>query len=429
MEDILAKAGSQAVTFAIRSGISLASGFAIKRVSKFLDKIPDNEKRKITITKNKIQTKIDILSVSIDLIKLASARGNSSLEATTNYIDELANEFDLFETTLVSITDNLNNGNEKDSIRQVDVYMKSLLEKIDEAIPLLNLSLSTSGVNLSGNLASHVSPGRLLQASDHVIKSNTNFKQDSLVVGPKFDLILYSIFYNPSRLKYVESNEQVNELSSISWKEEFARCLGRIVRVFDENNEYSYNLDFEEDFDDGRYHEETKPQSKVYKIKDLKRLFFSASGKLLRLESRSSPVLILKLLGENDNEEWIALGQVRPDEFDDSDEESDEADSDDEDETGKTKDIKQTKENSLSLLEYIIRLSILQQNDQRSILDVHDERLSLYLRDENSNSVYNPAMPASNKQKLKQQSKNEKTGEMLTLNSNINRLENLSIDK
>lgn len=429
MEEILAKAGSQAVTFAIRSGISLASGFAIKRVSKFLDKIPENEKRKITVLKNKIQTKIDILSISIDLIKLASARGNTSLEATSIYIDELTKEFDVFDETLVKITNDLTNVNEKESIMRVNVYMKEMLEKIDEAIPLLNLSLSTCGVNLNGNLPDHISPGRLLQASDLINKSNIQFKQEPIQVGPKFDLVLYSIFYNPSRLKYIEKNEQTSELSSISWKEEFARCLGRIMRYFDKENEYTYSLEFEEDFNDGRYHEDAKAQVRKYNIKQLRRLFFSASGKLLRLESRSSPVLILKLMDEQDNEEWIALGEVKSGEFDSDDNEEDDED-DDEDEFHDSRDIaEEAKNTSLSLLEYLVRLSILQQNDQKSILEVHDERLSLYLRDENSNSIYNPIVPASKRLQIKQISDNEKTEGLLTMNSNINRLENLKIDK
>lgn len=44
------------------------------------------------------------------------------------------------------------------------------------------------------------------------------------------------------------------------------------------------------------------------------------------------------------------------------------------------------KDSSITLLEYIIRLTSLQSNDQKSILEVSDERLSIYLNDENTNS-------------------------------------------
>ena len=53
---------------------------------------------------------------------------------------------------------------------------------------------------------------------------------------------------------------------------------------------------------------------------------FTASGKLLRLEERSSPVLIIKIL-KNGVEEWIALGELNQGEFDDDEDE----DSQDED--------------------------------------------------------------------------------------------------
>lgn len=202
------------------------------------------------------------------------------------------------------------------------------------------------------------------------------------------------------------------------------------MRSFDKENEYSYSLEFEEDFNDGRYHEDTEGQVRKYSIKQLRRLFFSASGKLLRLESRSSPVLILKLIDQQDNEEWIALGEVKSGEFDDSDDDDEEEEDDDAGEFHDLKDfVEEAKNTSLSLLEYLVRLSILQQNDQKSILEVHDERLSLYLRDENSNSIYNPVVPTSKKQQIKQLSDNKKTEGLLTMNSNINRLENLKIDK
>jgi len=38
-------------------------------------------------------------------------------------------------------------------------------------------------------------------------------------------------------------------------------------------------------------------------------------------------------------------------------------------------------------MEYIIRLTSLQQNDQNNILSINDERLALYLHDENPNSI------------------------------------------
>ena len=431
MDQLLAKAGSQAVTFAIRSGISIASGFAIKRVSKFLDKIPDQERKSITLTREKIRTKIEILTMSIDLLKLANARGNSVLETTVNLIDSLEEEFDSFDEKVANITDNLTETNEIESVRKVEAYMKQLLEKIDEAVPLLHLSLSVCGISLNGNLPEQISPGRLLQASNYVVKSNESKKSKNVLVGHKFDLVFYSVFYNPSRLRFVES-DNTSGLSLISWKEEFARSLVSIHKT-SHKDEYDYNLEIEENFDDGRYHEEgTKPQRRTYNILTINRLFFSHSGKLLRLDSRSSPVLILKVVHEDFQEVWIAFGELNRGEFDNSDG-SDSESSVDNSSTEHNVDGKDTSNKdagithtSLSLLEYLIRLCVLQKNEKKSILSVPDEKISLYLRDENSSTSSSSLMlPDSRKQRTKNE---QKTQDALTYLSNISRLDNLKID-
>lgn len=80
MDQILLKASNQAVSFAIRSGISLASGYAIKTISTFLDKIPELSKlhQKIIIKQKKLKSKIDIITITIDLIKLAAIKGGGN---------------------------------------------------------------------------------------------------------------------------------------------------------------------------------------------------------------------------------------------------------------------------------------------------------------------------------------------------------------
>lgn len=430
MDVILSKASNQVVTFAIRSGISLASGFAIKTVTKFLDKIPESDKRRIINTKNKIQTKIEIISTSIELIKLANARGNTSLEATVRLIDELNEDITIFDETVDNIMNSMNNGNEKDSIKSVETYMKGLLEKIDDIVPLINLSLVTSGVNLTGNLSNSVSPGRLLQASNFLTQSNLKFKGDRdtiTQVGPVFDLKYYTIFYNPSRLKYIEESQEIDELSCISWKEEYARCLGRILRSFDADIDYFYTLKINEDFDDGRYHDDEEiPRLSTYKIDKVERMFFTASGKLLKLENRNSPVLILKLIGERNEEVWIALGEIEPGEFDDStSEDENEEEKRNDDEIERNKDKTDNTYNTLSVLEYIIRLCRAQHNEKKSVLDITDEKLSLYLEHKSNNDESLPV----NLNRIEKSEKSEKLKNNLTLNSNMNRLHNLKLEE
>ncbi|CUM66344.1 uncharacterized protein PRCAT00004007001 [Priceomyces carsonii] len=440
MDQILAKASSQAVTFAIRSGISLASGFAIKTISKFLDRIPEQEKRRILVTKNKIQTKISILSVSIELIRLAAARGNTSLEYTLTLINDLNNEFEMFDDTVEAITNGLNNSNEMDSVKKVEKYMEDLLSQINESIPILNLSLVTCGVSLNGNLPGSISPGRLLQASNYLVKSNENFNgSDPIRVGPSFDMVFYTVFYNPSRLKYIneEDNEYVDELTCISWKEQFARSVVTILREPNKNDpvDYRYLLQIEEDFNDSRYHDEdSTPQVRKIDIDTISRLFFSASGKLLRLENRSSSVLTVKLIDNDNKEEWIALGEIKVGEFDDQldteEEDDDDDDDDDENQHGGSKERSSSnKANSLSLLEYLIRLTKVQLSEQKSVLEVTDEKLSIYLKDENEEQSKIEIVPKSKVHRDKERSKSSKLNESITLTSNIDRLKILDLDK
>ncbi|KAK6465201.1 Ran-specific GTPase-activating protein 30 [Scheffersomyces coipomensis] len=458
MDQILAKASNQAVTFAIRSGITIASTYAIKTVGQFLEKISEHEKQRITNTRNKIQTKINIISLSIDLIKLATARGNSTLESTLDLINELNAELNSFDEHIDSINQNLTGGNEKESIKQVEDYMKSLLNLINDSIPIINLALITSGININGFIdgaQDNISPGRLLQASNHIIKSNeVSSKEFPATVGPVFDLVTYTIFYNPSRAKYISGTDQdtIPEdddldigLSSISWKETFARSEVSIRRTksTEEKQTYDYRLEIREDFNDGRYHdhEEESPQVKVYNIKMIQRLFFTASGKLLKLDDRSSPVLILKLIDEvKSTEEWVAFGELNVGEFDDDDdeEEDEEVDDDDEEDGENIKKNKkkrapvQQKANSLSLLEYMLRLTKLQQVEQQSIMKVKDEILSLYLKDELQSSSKPSSRVIESKtisKKLNSSKKSSNRDTSLTLDSNINRLENLKLGK
>ncbi|KAG7661793.1 YRB30 [[Candida] subhashii] len=416
MDQIFLKASNQAVSFAIRSGISLASGYAIKTISSFLAQIPESAKQRIEQQRRQLKIKINIFSTAIDLIKLASARGNTVLESTVELIDDIHSQIDEFDERVNQIITQLTNKNEPESIKKVEEYMASLLGDINDAIPILNLALTVS--NLSGDVNRKcISPGRLLQAANYINQGDTKN------IGPSFDLVMYTIFYNPSRLKYIEGGE-VDELSCITWKETFARCSVKIAVAG--GGEFSYNLEVLEDFNDDRYHEDNdKPQKKTYDLSLVQRMFFTASGELLRLEGRNSPVLIIKLV-ENGQEEWIALGELNRGEFDDDDED----DEDNEDEEGE--DIKTTKKeadkevkhSSLSLLEYLLRLCRLQEIESKSILDIPDEILTHYLYDhEQANKLPTTIQPPQNGARKSITNENA-----LAMDSNITRLQHLEIN-
>lgn len=426
------------MTLAIRSGLSFASGYAIKTLSKFWEKLPEKEKSSLEATRSRLQSKIMIITPSIDLIELISARGNTSLQSTVELTQHLKRDIDEFEKKVDAINDDITRlgtegGTEArtkgtaQAAVDVEACMKDLLFRIEDAIPLISLALTTSGANLSARLPDSVSPSRLLQASNHVTNADNAFvsagRKRMIQVGPTFTLTLYTIFYGTSR------NPHATEHGDVTWKEEHPKCQVSIHRVpsADKNLNYKYQLIIDEDLDDGRYHDDDEKaeggRSRTIDVSLVTRLFFTASGTLLQIKEAKTPVLVLKLntvfenTGDEYNDtnghiEWLAFelydnkGEEEEYEPDDDEEEPEEEEQEEAEkgadrtppEEGEPADTpapdlladrmanlsinSEASMPSLSLLEYILRLTALQANDQASMYEIQDERISLYLRDE-----------------------------------------------
>ncbi|GAV54887.1 hypothetical protein ZYGR_0AS02100 [Zygosaccharomyces rouxii] len=384
MDELLSKAGSQAVTFAIKSGISIASTYALKTITTFVTQIPKDDARRIEKLKAQLQNRVEIVSSAIDLIKLVAARGNTNLESTLKLTKDLKDELDKFDENMQELTTLVESSKspkaQKDAINAVEKYIKDLLQRIEEVTPFLNLSLTTSGATISSVLPQHISPGLLLQASNHV---NVNNAKGYGKVGPNFQVTVFSVFYQVDKDK---SNR-------VTWKEDMKRAFVQVVK---NEKDFKYELKIDQSFDDERYHnveDGEKPQSMTIDLCQITKLFFSVSGNLLKLEEQDAPVLVLKIdkniqgrdRHENSSTEdviWLALGGYEETETDDEESE--------EEEDSQQEKIDQEKieaSSSITLLEYIIRLASLQENDKKSILEVTDERLSTYLNDENPNSI------------------------------------------
>ncbi|RKP30064.1 Ran-binding-domain-containing protein [Metschnikowia bicuspidata] len=396
MDEILAKASNQAMSFAIRSGISIASGYAIRTMTKLMDRIPASEQARLLGKRDRLQRKVRAVSASLDLIKMAVARTNSLLDQTLELVADLKHDLDEFDQSVADLAADLSALNQKDSIAYLEKRMDTFSSLLSEAIPLINLSLITSGVNFSNVMSPRISPSRLLQAANRV--------------GPTFELKFYSVFYNPSRLKYVDKLG----ILAVSWKEEYARAECRLYRI--PGDDFSYQLSIQENFDDGRYHDDDEtPGSCVIDVQNIEKQYFSASGRLLRLEGSDLAVLVLKVV-KNGVPEYVALGECGENESSDS-----EYLSDDERDSAKPLELMSK---TLSLLEYLLRICALQREEQCSILEVCDEKLFLYLQDEVDSAV----LPQSLDSKRNSAANRTQTNQMLENDSNINRLSKLSIN-
>ncbi|KAK9459170.1 RanGTP-binding protein-domain-containing protein [Lipomyces oligophaga] len=336
MEQLLARAGmvaqNQAVSFVFRSGISLMSAYAFKGVSKFLEKLPDVEKQKLDRLRKKLKTRINIITPSIDLIQLLNARGYTVLQSTVSLTKELRSAISEFDDKVAAANAQMaaarSNSEKTRAFHQMEEYMTSLLQRIEESVQLLQLAITTSGANVTAALPDMISPGRLLQASAFLLAADAEFSSRSncrVKVGPTFTLKEYTVFASTARNPYATT------AGDITWKEEHAKCYVELYRVpvtrlketsprmvtramdraeyLAQKVTYAYELEVIEELDDGRYHDEVYEGNGVERnergwkvgrrrqipLSIVTRLFFSASGRLLDIEEAVSPVLVVKL--------------------------------------------------------------------------------------------------------------------------------------
>lgn len=74
MEDLLATIGSQAMKYAIRSGIVLTSRYALKQCSRLLTAVDDQdilggEKLELATVQRLLESKIAVIAPTIDLVE------------------------------------------------------------------------------------------------------------------------------------------------------------------------------------------------------------------------------------------------------------------------------------------------------------------------------------------------------------------------
>jgi hypothetical protein len=226
--------------------------------------------------------------------------------------------------------------------------IKKLLLRIEDAVPLINLAITTSGASLSTSLPATVSPSRLLQASTFLTAGDTQFSiQPSrpVQVGPAFILSIYMLFAGHAHRAHVEEGG----IRDTTWKEVIHKARVKLIRVplaatddqladsgaqqgtassrmrpagadvsedrllLEESkaNEFAYRLEIIEDLDDDRVHsfEDDEPQPGAYKdvqlagirefvpIHEISKIFYADTGKILNIGNDgepNSPVLLLK---------------------------------------------------------------------------------------------------------------------------------------
>lgn len=348
MDILLAKVTQQAMNYAIRSGIAITSTYAIRQCTRLVKTAPRGGNREELLNLQiRLESKIRIISPAIDMIELIAARGNTSLESAVTLTKDLRWEIQALGIRLANAANEEELYRRKSSrakskeqneleLQLIVSDVKKLLARIEDAVPLINLAITTSGVNLSTNLPATVSPSRLLQASTFLTAADSQYMAtpgQNIQVGPVYTLSVYMLFASHTNRPHDEETAR-----EATWKEVIHKARVKLVRVpldslynlpgntetpsgaryfpkelSSDNSsvEYAYQLVIIEDLDDDRVHtfEEDEPQPgpfeevalagirDVIPIHEISKIFYADTGKILNIGSdgeTNNPILLLK---------------------------------------------------------------------------------------------------------------------------------------
>ena len=382
MDVLLQKVTQQAMNYAIRSGIAITSGFAINQCSRLLKTVKSEQRDELSRLQHRLDSKIRIIAPAIEMIELITARGNTSLESAVNLTKSIRWDIQSLGVRLSKAAANeeaARTGSSKAKsseettleLKLIIKDIKRLLDRIEDAVPFINLAITTSGVSLSTNLPPSISPSRLLQASTFLSAGDSHYSLNPSLpsqIGPRFTLSVYMLFLG-------HTNHAMNEegLSKILWKEVIHKAQMKLVRVpiselqqfpfrsekpeqstpadvdmprEDEartqaeisSNEFAYQLTMIEDLHDGRFHNQEDgdispgPVDDVSSagirtsvpIHEIAKIFYADTGKILNLGAEgesNNPILLLKRdvnapapcrLMERTEAEWDLIDETDP---------------------------------------------------------------------------------------------------------------------
>ncbi|KAL2266098.1 hypothetical protein VTJ83DRAFT_5450 [Remersonia thermophila] len=371
MDALLQTLGVQTVNFAIRSGIALTSRYAIQQGARLLKSVNDKAVRsELRALQTLLDYKIKILSPILDLIELRSGRGNVFLESAVPLAKSLHRDIvrlgkRLEHAAAAEEAEALQTRPKTRSSRRAEAHhaelllvirdIKSLLERIDRDIPLLQLAITASGEKMSTAMNPGISPSRMMQASALLSFADANFVLDPtrpMQVGPSFTLTLYMLFLGHAQVASgtTVQGSPVTPPGSTNgpadapyglgkgdrkpiWQEVMHKARVRLCRTlpdwefdpahgyrpagrhgqpassrFGLIDGYAYHIEVIEDLDDGRLHDGDGQPSRSYDdvpmagiresvpIHQIAKIFYTDTGRILNIgdHEANNPVLLLK---------------------------------------------------------------------------------------------------------------------------------------
>ncbi|KAF2641006.1 Ran-binding-domain-containing protein [Massarina eburnea CBS 473.64] len=351
MEVLLSQVTKQAMNYAIRTGITITSGYAIQQCGRLLKTVDGQSKYKeeLASLQMRLDSKIRIISPAIDMIELIAARGNTSLESAVTLTKSLRWDIQTLGVRLSKAVGEAKlarkgSSRSKSSAQNeleltiIIAEIKKLLVRIEDAVPLINLAITTSGVSLSTSLPAQVSPSRLLQAGTFLNAGDLQYNNTmprAQQIGPAFTLSMYMLFSGHANRPQDEEG-----IRNTTWKEVMHKARVTLLRVplehiYDyptsfggdsvrggdgtqdripsqsRSHEFAYQLLILEDLDDDRMHtfEDGEIQPVPYEgvnmagireiipIHEISKIFYADTGKILNIGAdgeTNNPILLLK---------------------------------------------------------------------------------------------------------------------------------------
>ena len=366
MEQFLNGAGSKAFDIAVKSGVSYATSFAMKKMTRMIDDqlnktittvvtksinkdngTKDNEEtllKDLKALRNRIDLKIQLLNSALEeIVLLSKLKGMSGVQ--------IIQKCNLLINPLIKEVENWiekNQNNIKES-------MQVLENEIDSVCSYLQLALQTllSKQNVSYN------------------EVKTEVTKVDISLG---NILKAGVLMNQMLETYTCFECSLFELKSFHddvaiWKE-----MARRNKVYLESTDETRLISIKQSFDDDMYHEdEDKELTKTIKIDDIEKFFYNKDAASIGLDEIENECIVLKMKGEN---QWIALSYYeRYEDSDTSDEESED------DQTDLNKNSSKSYKN-LAILLIIFKLLKIEHWEGVPIVDIENSILEGYFDSE-----------------------------------------------
>lgn len=367
MDQFLNGAGSKAFDIALKSGMSFATTYAMKRMTKVIDEqinktittvvssasnfdSIDSKNKKLAnleSIRDRIEIKITILTTALDqILSLGSSKGIIGMKTCSNC-----------SKLITPITENLEKWINEDT-NTIENFMSLLENDIDTVCGYLQLSIQVLATLDNVEYEKTMEKSNSLNVSQEIV-----FKSGLLIADTANSNIFECTFYN---LTSFHENTAI-------WKE----VCRRVDVTFEMADDYNAAIKLYQNLDDDLYHdlEDEKNYETQFSIEKIEKIFFNKDASTIGFGEIGDECIVLKFK----NNKWIALSKYHPYSPSDSASDSDEESTNDEESFKSTKEKKINKLCSIELLSTSLKLLMVQSLEQQSLLTIPNDILNNYI--------------------------------------------------